>query len=160
MSDNPTPNDMPNASPEDTGTEADSGFEAITSQEQLDKVLSKRLERERAKYSDYEELKKAAAEAADSRSEVEKLHDRVKELEQERHQSALEAAKAKAASEYGVPADLLVGDDTDAIEAHAKRLAEYVAAQAPSTGAYVKNVGRDDAEASVESYARRMLSGD
>ena len=160
MSDNPTPNDMPNASPEDTGTEADSGFEAITSQEQLDKVLSKRLERERAKYADYEELKQKAAEAADSRSEVEKLHDRVKELEQERHQSAIEAAKAKAASEYGVPADLLVGDDTDAVEAHAKRLAEYVAAQAPSTGAYVKNVGRDDAEASVESYARRMLSGD
>ena len=160
MSDNPTPNDMPNASPEDTGTEADSGFEAITSQEQLDKVLSKRLERERAKYSDYEELKQKAAEAADSRSEVEKLHDRVKELEQERHQSAVEAAKAKAASEYGVPADLLVGDDTDAIEAHAKRLSEYVAAQAPSTGAYVKNVGRDDAEASVESYARRMLAGD
>ena len=160
MSDNPTPNDMPNASPEDTGTEADSGFEAITSQEQLDKVLSKRLERERAKYSDYEELKQKAAEAADSRSEVEKLHDRVKELEQERHQSAVEAAKAKAASEYGVPADLLVGDDTDAIEAHAKRLSEYVAAQAPSTGAYVKNVGRDDAESSAESYARRMLSGD
>ena len=160
MSDNPTPNDMPNASPEDTGTEADSGFEAITSQEQLDKILSKRLERERAKYSDYEELKQKAAEAADSRSEVEKLHDRVKELEQERHQSAVEAAKAKAASEYGVPAELLVGDDTDAIEAHAKRLAEYVAAQAPSTGAYVKNVGRDDGESSVESYARRMLSGD
>ena len=160
MSDNPTPNDMPNANTEGEGTEADSGFEAITSQEQLDKVLSKRLERERAKYSDYEELKQKAAEAADSRSEVEKLHDRVKELEQERHQSAVEAAKAKAASEYGVPADLLVGDDTDAIEAHAKRLSEYVAAQAPSTGAYVKNVGRDDAEASVESYARRMLSGD
>ena len=160
MSDNPTPNDMPNTSSENTEAEADGSFEAITSQEQLDKILSKRLERERAKYSDYEELKKAAAEAADSRSEVEKLHDRVKELEQERHQSAVEAAKAKAASEYGVPADLLVGDDTDAIEAHAKRLSEYVAAQAPSTGAYVKNVGRDDAEASVESYARRMLSGD
>ena len=160
MSDNPTPNDMPNTSSENTEAEADGSFEAITSQEQLDKVLSKRLERERAKYSDYEELKQKAAEAADSRSEVEKLHDRVKELEQERHQSAVEAAKAKAASEYGVPADLLVGDDTDAIEAHAKRLSEYVAAQAPSTGAYVKNVGRDDAEASVESYARRMLSGD
>ena len=160
MSDNPTPNDMPNTSSENTEPEADGGFEAITSQEQLDKVLSKRLERERAKYADYEELKQKAAEAADSRSEVEKLHDRVKELEQERHQSALEAAKAKAASEYGVPADLLVGDDTDAIEAHAKRLAEYVAAQAPSTGAYVKNVGRDEGESSVESYARRMLSGD
>lgn len=160
MSDNPTPNDMPNANVEDTGDEAGGGFEAITSQEQLDKVLSKRLERERAKYSDYEELKKKAAEAADSRSEVEKLHDRVKELEQERHQSAMEAAKAKAASEYGVPADLLVGDDTDAIEAHAKRLAEYVAAQAPSTGAYVKNVGRDEGESSAEAYARRMLSGD
>lgn len=160
MSDNPTPNDMPNTNTEDTGAEADSGFEAITSQEQLDKILSKRLERERAKYSDYEELKQKAAEAADSRSEVEKLNDRLKELEQERHQSAIEAAKAKAAGEYGVPADLLVGDDTDAIEAHAKRLAEYVAAQAPATGAYVKNVGRDDAESSVESYARRMLSGD
>ena len=159
MSDNPTPNDMPNADAKADEVNADSGFEAITSQEQLDKILSKRLERERAKYADYEELKKQAAEAADSRSEVEKLNDRVKELEQERHQSALEAAKAKAASEYGVPADLLVGDDTDAIETHAKRLAEYVAAQAPATGAYVKNVGRDEAESSAEAYARRMLAG-
>ncbi len=159
MSDNPTPNNMPNADAKADEANADSGFEAITSQEQLDKILSKRLERERAKYADYEELKKQAAEAADSRSEVEKLNDRVKELEQERHQSALEAAKAKAASEHGVPADLLVGDDTDAIEAHAKRLAEYVAAQAPATGAYVKNVGRDEAESSAEAYARRMLAG-
>ena len=39
MSDNPTPNDMPNANTEREGAEADSGFEAITSQEQLDKVL-------------------------------------------------------------------------------------------------------------------------
>ena len=70
MSDNPTPNDMPNANTESEGAEADSGFEAITSQEQLDKILSKRLERERAKYADYEELKQKAAEAADSRSEV------------------------------------------------------------------------------------------
>ena len=159
MSNNPTPNDMPNADAKADEANADSRFEAITSQEQLDKILSKRLERERAKYADYEELKKQAAEAADSRSEVEKLNDRVKELEQERHQSALEAAKAKAASEHGVPADLLVGDDTDAIEAHAKRLAEYVAAQAPATGAYVKNVGRDEAESSAEAYARRMLAG-
>ena len=73
MSDNPTPNDMHNTSSENTEAEADSGFEAITSQEQLDKVLSKRLERERAKYADYEELKQKAAETADSRSEVEKI---------------------------------------------------------------------------------------
>ena len=151
---------MPNAGSGNTEAEADRGFEAMPSQEQLDKILSKRLERERAKYADYEELKKKAAEAADSRSEVEKLNDRLKELEQERHQSALEAAKAKAASEYGVPADLLVGDDTDAIEAPAQRLGEYVAVQAPATGADVKNVGRDEAESSAESYARRMLSGD
>lgn len=159
LSDGPTPNDMPGVNAEAPESN-DSGFEAITSQDQLDRVLSKRLERERAKYADYDELKAKAAEADDSRSELEKLHDRVKELEQERHQSALEAAKAKAASEYGIPADLIVGDDPEAIGSYAQRIAEYVAAQAPKAGAYVKNVGRDDNEATAESYARRMLSGE
>lgn len=162
LSDNPTPNDMPSVSAEASAEvePSDGGFEAITSQDQLDRILSKRLERERAKYADYDELKAKAAEAADSRTEVEKLTDRIAQLEQERHRSALEAAKAKAASEYGVPADLLVGDDEEAIGSYAQRLAEYVAAQAPKAGAYVKNVGRDDNESSAEAYARRMLSGE
>lgn len=164
MSDNPTPNDMPGvaaeAPAEATAESSDSGFEAITSQEQLDRILSKRLERERSKYADYDELKQKAAEAADSRTEVEKLTDRIAQLEQERHQSALEAAKAKAASEYGVPADLIVGDDPEAIGSYAQRLAEYVSAQAPKAGAYVKNVGREEDGSTMESYARRMLSGE
>lgn len=167
MSDNPTPNDMPGVAAEapaeateSKAESSDSGFEAITSQEQLDRILSKRLERERSKYADYDELKQKAAEAADSRTEVEKLTDRIAQLEQERHQSALEAAKARAASEYGVPADLIVGDDPEAIGSYAQRIAEYVAAQAPKAGAYVKNVGREEDGSTMESYARRMLSGE
>lgn len=159
MSDGPTPNDMPGVNAE-AAESNESDFEAITSQEQLDRVLSKRLERERAKYADYDELKAKAAEAADSRTEVEKLTDRIAQLEQERHQSALDAAKARAASEYGVPADLLVGDDAEAIGSYAQRLAAYVAEKAPKAGAYVKNVGRDDNASTAEAYARRMLSGE
>lgn len=160
MSDNPTPNDVADATESQESKPEDNGFDPITSQEQLDKLISKRLERERAKFSDYDELKAKAAEAADSRSEVEKLNDRLAELEVERHQASVDAAKAKAAAEYGVPADLLVGDDVDAVTAHAERLAEYVKSQAPDAGAYVGNVGRDADVSSAEGYARRMLAGD
>ncbi|MDO4665177.1 MAG: hypothetical protein Q4A71_03070 [Actinomycetaceae bacterium] len=41
-----------------TDTETKSSFEAITSQEALDKIIEKHLSRERDKYSDYDALKK------------------------------------------------------------------------------------------------------
>ena len=60
-------------------------FRAITSQDELDRVLSERLRRERAKFADYADLRKKAEEydkiAAASQTESERLNIRLSESE-------------------------------------------------------------------------------
>lgn len=61
---------------------ADKAFEPITSQEDLDRALGKRLAREREKFADYDELKKKAAE-----------HDKALEAQKTEHEKAVDAAR-------------------------------------------------------------------
>jgi len=65
--------------------ETSSGFRYISSQEELDRVISERLKRERAKFSDYASLKSKAQEydkiVESSKSETEKLSSKAAEAE-------------------------------------------------------------------------------
>jgi len=79
-------------------------FEPITSQEELDKRIGPRLAREREKYSDYEDLKRKAAEydaaAEAAKTEQEKAVDAARKEGEtaalERANTRLVAAEAKA----------------------------------------------------------------
>lgn len=81
-------------------------FEAITSQEQLDKVLGARLAREREKFADYEELRRKAAEhdaaAEAAKTEAEKAIDAARKEGETAATAAANArivrAEAKAAA--------------------------------------------------------------
>lgn len=94
-------------------------FEPINTQEEFDAAIQARLARERAKFSDYDELKEKA----------EKAEQRVQELEQadEARKDAEKRSKAldKVAKETGVPAELISGDDEEAMAASAKAIAEF-----------------------------------
>ena len=65
--------------PEDTAHQENT-FEPLTSQEALDRIVTSRLARERAKYADYEELKGKAARLdqleAESKSELQREQER------------------------------------------------------------------------------------
>lgn len=78
----------PQAEP-DKGEPAPSTFQAITSQDDLDKILGRRLAQERAKYSGYDDLKAKAA-------EYDKLED-AKKTETQRLTDQLNAANKRAA---------------------------------------------------------------
>lgn len=119
-------------------------FEAITTQEQLDRVLKDRLERKekavRGEYADYDDLK-AKAEKYDeaqeaAKTELEKATERAAKAEAEAQ--ALREAKARAdlaarvSAATGVPATLIQGDTEDAMTASANAIAEYAKAQLPS----------------------------
>ena len=89
--------------------------ERTFTQAEMDAIIGDRLKRERAKYADYDELKKKAAafdEAEEaSKSELQKAveeRDRLKtELDKLNAERDRAEAVAKAAAEYGVDADLL-----------------------------------------------------
>ena len=124
---------------------ADNGFRPITSQEELNAIIKQRIERERAKYRDYAELKAEAEEARKLKqanmTELEKANARAVEVEKERDSVARERDEARAealrlriAVQHGLSiedADLfLTGTDEETLTAQAKRLADRAAAQA------------------------------
>ena len=114
-----------------------SEFTAITSQEQLNKILGDRLARERAKYADYSELQEKAAkyDAAEeaAKTELEKALSRAEKAEtlvkeyETRQQVA--AWKQQVAKETGVPAEALRGSTLEELQAHGAQLKTMIGTQ-------------------------------
>ena len=98
------------------------------SQDDVNRIVQERLQRERDKFSDYEDLKNAAERAQELESEKQALADRVAEFEAKEEQSKLIAEVAK---ETGVPADALRGTTKDELEAHAEVLKSLVKSTGP-----------------------------
>lgn len=114
MSDNPNPN------PDPTPSEPDSKPESFT-QADVDRIVKERVQREKAKYADYDDLK-AKAEGAKTAEE------RMAELEKEISATKHEALKRRVQAAHQISdedADLfLTGADEESLTAQAKRLAE------------------------------------
>lgn len=119
-------------------------FTPITTQEELDKIISGRLAREREatakKYADYDDLKsrageydakvadltrqleEAAARQADHDKTVAELHARIKSHE-------TDSAKTRIALEAGLPYEMagrLSGENEDELRTDAQTLAKYM----------------------------------
>jgi hypothetical protein len=110
---------------------AGDGFKPITTQAELDARLSERLQRERAKFADYAELKaKAEQLEAANKSELEKATDRATKAEKAAVDAAAEALRLRVAVQHGITledADLfLTGTDEETLTKQAKRLTERV----------------------------------
>lgn len=114
-------------------TPAADEFKAITSQDEFEARLGKRLERERGKFSDYEDLKVKAAKLDEieqaNQTEAEKAAKRVADLEAELNNTRRESNRLKIAAEHGITdADdielFLTGTDEETLTKQAKRLAD------------------------------------
>ena len=99
--------------PDKGGDDPDKGgdkFNAITSQEELNRIVGERLARERAKYSDYEDLRAAKAE-----------YDKVLEAAKTEQERAVEAARNEGKTEALTTANArLVSAEARALAAEAK----------------------------------------
>jgi len=122
-------------------------FTPITTQEEFDAAIKSRLERQentiRKEYSDYEALKKAAAELEDlkkgnsakAQEDAQKLADLKKELEQAKGEVKafqVKELKASVAAEIGLPGYLMErinGQTEEEIRADAKALYEAFSAE-------------------------------
>ena len=109
-------------------------FSPITSQDQLNQVIADRIARERAKFSDYDQLKAEAEELARIRNEnqsaEDRFNERISKLEGDLAESRIEKHRLAAVGEHKLdPADIefLTGSTPEAINEQAKRLADRVA---------------------------------
>lgn len=98
-------------------------------QDEVDRIVKERLARAKATPpSDYEDLKKAAAELGTVRERAERAE---RELERARAEAEHRELVAKVARESGVPAELLHGESEEELAANAAAIASYVEAQRP-----------------------------
>lgn len=114
-------------------TPAADEFKPITSQDDLNAVIKDRVARERAKFSDYADLKAKAAKAdeyeAANQTEAEKTAKRIADLESELNNTRRDSLRLTIASAHGITdADdidlFLTGTDEETLTKQAKRLAD------------------------------------
>ncbi|MET0490366.1 MAG: hypothetical protein ABW143_09040 [Acidimicrobiales bacterium] len=115
-------------------------FTPITSQEELDRAIGKRLERERAKFADYEDAKAKAAKYDEAelagKSEVEKANARAEAAEAKA--AAIEAQQKRSewaeeiTKDSPVPASALRGNTREELEGHFSELSALIKQPPPS----------------------------
>lgn len=119
---------------QDQAAKPDQSFTPITSQEALDAIIAKRVERVNRKYADYDTL---SAKIGILETDLAAATAKVETYEREAAHASLIREVAK---ETGVPADLLRGSTREEMTAHGKALAEFLTARSatpviPSLGA-------------------------
>ena len=115
MSEPQNPNPNPEGDPKGGEGEPEQTF----TQADVDRIVKERVQRERAKYADYDELKTKAGEKVTA-------DERIAALEREVEQSKREALRRRVQAAHGIAdedADLfLTGTDEETLTAQAKRL--------------------------------------
>lgn len=114
----------PTAPAQEPQSEETGPFREITSQRQLDQVIAKRLERERAKFADYAELQEKAAAIDDAIERAEKAEAALADL---KAANQVRDWREEVAAEAGVPAAALRGSTRKELEEHAAQLKELIA---------------------------------
>lgn len=156
MSDDPTPNaDEPKGKAE---------FTPITSQDELNAALKDRLARERAKFSDYADLKAKAdrldAIEAANKTEAEKAAERIAQLERDLSATQSTALRARIQARFQIEdedADLfLTATDEDTLTKQAERLAAR-AADRKNTGGKAPLQGRPPTNSATDSDERAFV---
>lgn len=142
--------------------DAQAEFEAITSQEEFDKRLGQRINRERAKFADYDDLKAKAARLDEieqaNKSEIEKANERAARLEAELEQERVTSLRARLAAEAGMPPAIVTGNDEESILASIAGLKEWAGkADAPKSPAPNPYQGRGATNTTADEAARTVL---
>ena len=115
-------------------------FKVIETQEQLDAIIKSRLEREKSKYADYEELAEKVKNLetentnlkqtiSDKEASESTNLNKIAELEKSVSGWEAKALKQQIAIKYGLPFDLadrLQGDSEESLNEDAERLASLV----------------------------------
>ena len=114
---------------EHTEQTADESFKAPASQEELDRIIQSRLARDRAKFADYDELKKAADRLSQieeaNKTEAEKAAARADAAERRAAELETKALRAEVANAKGVPVALLTGSTQEELEVAADALIAF-----------------------------------
>lgn len=146
-------------------------FVPIDTQEKFDAAIQKRLDRERAKYSDYDTLKEKAGKydeiagkdyekrLSDMRKELDAANGQVTSLTNRVNAAESALLKGKIAHEYKIPYELsgrLTGNTEDELRKDAETFAKYVSGIAAVPLASTEPAGQDAKNASLKAVLQRL----
>ena len=114
---------------EQTQESADRTF----TQSEVNNLIKERLERERSKYKDFDDLKAKAAKFDEmeeaNKSELQKMSEKAQSLEAElnamKKAAEVRSIREKVATETGVPASLLTGETQEDCKAQAEAIKDF-----------------------------------
>ena len=117
---------------ETNGTETESQVKTFT-QDEVNAIVADRLSRERAKYTDYDDLKDKASKYAEfeesQKTELQKATEKAQKFEAElkeiKRANELKAIREKVSTETNVPTHLLTAETEEDCLAQAKAIIEY-----------------------------------
>lgn len=133
-------------------------FNAPQTQEDLDRIVQKRIERERSKFADYDDLKAKADRLAEieeaSKTEAEKqaeaLASAQSELEQYKQRDQVRSWAQEIVTDSSVPADALRGSSREELQEHFEQLKALITpAPAKPTSDPVPGLGDTPATGNV-----------
>lgn len=131
-------------------------FKAPASQEELDRIIQARLDRERKRTGDYDELKAKAAKLAEieeaNKTEAQKLADRAEAAERRAAEYESKALRSDVAADKGVPAALLTGGTKEELEASADALIAFRGEQKPAVPSS-SSLSKVNSTAKVEPFS-------
>ncbi len=142
-------------------------FKPITSQDDLNRIISERVKRTEAKYADHKDLKAKAARLDEieqaNQTEAQKAEKRIADLEAELSKLSRNSTRLKIASEHGITdADdidlFLTGTDEETLTRQAKRLSERNADRKKNANR-VPREGSNPTNGPVKSDLREFTRG-
>jgi len=162
--DDPAATEQPAPEATNTGHE----FAPITSQDALDRIVTERLRRERAKYADYDDVKAKAARLTEiedkSKTDSERTAERVAALERDLAATRTTALRAQVQARHGIADEdaelFLTGSDEETLTRQAERLAARTKDER-SRGNHVAHEGKTPnvtpGDADLRAVARKLF---
>ena len=135
-----------------------SAEEKTFTQAEVNKIVSERLQREAAKYSDYDALKAKAGEAAATAERANALQT---ELDGMKAAEALRVMREKVAKETGIPSSLLTEETEEACTAQANAIKAFARPTYPTIrdGGEVINVGKPSTKQQFADWFNTATKG-
>lgn len=123
---------METVNQENTATTNENNDKLFT-QDELDGIVKDRLQRERAKYADYDSLKDKAAKfdaiEEENKTELQKANDKAAELQKElddiKKANTIRQMREKVAKDSGVPVELLTAETEDECVELARKIVNF-----------------------------------
>lgn len=154
------PGTEPAPQTQQTEPQGGSTYTPPATQADLDRIVENRLQRERAKYADYEQYKADSAKLGTVVAERDELKNQLdtanKELGTLRGEKQVREWAQEVSQETGVPADVIRGNTKEEMLAHAQSLEKYVNVSAPVVGSDGKSPNSSAATSTRDMFAQAL----